>query len=133
MHDLELLRAGVCVAGLDGRVDEPELAVIATLVERVGVGRASLKAMIELSCSDKNLYKSQLRLAQPSPSAALEFLVKVAKADGHLTEDERRMIDRVRVYSSVEELRNYAESDFDDSTFEDERPIHLNAALYEVA
>jgi len=92
MHDLELLRAGVCVAGLDGRVDEPELAVIATLVERVGVGRASLKAMIELSCSDKNLYKSQLRLAQPSPSAALEFLVKVAKADGHLTEDERVII-----------------------------------------
>lgn len=51
----------------------------------------------------------------------------------HLTEDERRMIDRVRVYSSAEELKNYAESDFDDPTYEEARPIHLNVALYEVA
>ncbi len=51
----------------------------------------------------------------------------------HLTEDERRMIDRVRVYGSIEELRNYAESDFDDSIYQDERPMHLSAMLYEVA
>jgi len=43
------------------------------------------------------------------------------------------MIDWIRVYSSVEELRNYAESDFDDPTYEEEQPVHLNVALYEVA
>ncbi len=51
----------------------------------------------------------------------------------HLSEEERRMIDRVRVYSSAEELRKYAESDFDEPTYEDERPVRLSAALYEVA
>lgn len=92
MHDLELLRAAVCVAGFDGTVDEAELAVVQELVERVGVGRASLKAMVELSCKDKNLYKNQLRLAQPNPQAALNFLVKVARADGDITPDERILV-----------------------------------------
>lgn len=92
MHDLELLRAAICVAGFDGTVDQTELAVVRGLVERVGVGRASLKAMIELSCKDKNLYRSQLRLAQPDTDAALSLLVKVARSDGELTPDERILV-----------------------------------------
>ncbi|CAG5074991.1 hypothetical protein DYBT9623_05533 [Dyadobacter sp. CECT 9623] len=51
----------------------------------------------------------------------------------HLSEDVRRMIDRVRVYESADELKSYADNDFN-SDYCDvcERPVNLNAQVYEV-
>ncbi len=51
----------------------------------------------------------------------------------NLNEAERRMIDRVRVYDSINELKSHAENDFDESSCACERPLQLNAALYEMA
>lgn len=52
----------------------------------------------------------------------------------YVSSDLRRMIDRVRVYDSQEELRSYASNDFDsDSCDVCERPMNLNAQLYEMA
>jgi hypothetical protein len=50
------------------------------------------------------------------------------------TVDVRKMINRVRVYESADELRSYASSDFDRSDCDVcERPLSLNAQMYEMA
>ncbi|RYF72305.1 MAG: hypothetical protein EOO39_12410 [Cytophagaceae bacterium] len=51
----------------------------------------------------------------------------------HVSSDYRRMIDRVRVYNSIEDLKSHAQSGFDDS-FDDvcETPLSHRMELVEV-
>ncbi|WP_031529821.1 hypothetical protein [Dyadobacter crusticola] len=52
----------------------------------------------------------------------------------HLSPDIRKMIDRVRVYDSKEELASHADNDFN-SDYCDvcERPVNMNARVYNMA
>lgn len=52
----------------------------------------------------------------------------------HVAPDVRKMIDRVRVYDSRDELRSHASNDFDsDDCDVCARPVNLNAQMYEMA
>jgi hypothetical protein len=51
----------------------------------------------------------------------------------HTSVDVRRMINRVRVYDSKDELRSYAANDFDRNDCDVcERPVTLNAQTFEM-
>lgn len=89
MGKVETLRAACCVAGLDREVSEKERPLLEKLAEQVGVGRASLNAMIERARSDPNFYEEQFRIARADPDTAMKTLLLVAAADHAITLEER--------------------------------------------
>ena len=70
LSDMEILKAACCVAGLDGQVCEKELPILKQLAERVGVGKASLEAMMDRAVSDRGFYEEQLSFLSSSPDEA---------------------------------------------------------------
>ncbi|MFK7769801.1 MAG: TerB family tellurite resistance protein [Mariniblastus sp.] len=88
MQKVDVLRAACCVAGIDGQPKESELAVINKLAGEVGVGRASLEAMIDRGATDPNFYQEQFKILKSDPQQSMAALLEVAMADGHITENE---------------------------------------------
>lgn len=117
MEEVELLRAACCIAGLDGRVSEPELRIIEKLADRVGVGSMSLKTMLELGRTDPDFYEQQLHMVQHDPVRTMRTLLRVAAADGAVTTNERVILNyftekiglgRERFDAIVDELKKKA-------------------------
>jgi tellurite resistance protein len=92
MRKVEVLRAACCVAGIDGEAEDKELAVLRELAEEVGVGQTSLNAMIERAETDQAFYQEQFRVLKGNPKETLEFLLRVALADGRLGNRESQVI-----------------------------------------
>lgn len=92
MSDLEVLRAACCVAGADGKIDEHERRVIERLAETAGVGKASLKAMIDMAETDPEFHKNQLGILRTDPGRALRRLYVTAAANGDVTDQERDLL-----------------------------------------
>ena len=92
MRKVEILRAACCVAGIDGEADEKELAVLRELAEEVGVGQASLAAMIERAETDQAFFKEQFRVLKGDPKQTLELLLGIALADGRLGNRESQVL-----------------------------------------
>lgn len=92
MSQVEVLRAACCVAGGDGEVDSQERSFLTGLAERVGVGRASLEAMIQRSEEEPDFYKQQFRVLKDDPEATIELLFGVAATDGELEKSEVEML-----------------------------------------
>ena len=89
---IDLLRAACCVANADGDASEPEMALVGKLIREVGVGRASVEAMMQRAKIDPAFCEDQFRILKSDPSDAMLFLVQVAMADGKLTEGEIRVL-----------------------------------------
>lgn len=89
MGDVEVLRAACCVAGLDGRITDGEMALLRRLAQRAGVGSVSLQAMIDRAKTDHNFYQEQFRLYATDPEATMTAVLGVAVCDGELSADER--------------------------------------------
>ena len=89
LRQVEILRAACCIAGLDGNVDDAERAILERLAREVGVGQASLHAMIERARTDRNFYTAQFRVLKADPESTIRTLFAVAVADSALTQDER--------------------------------------------
>lgn len=92
MLDVELLRAACCVAALDGETTPGERAIIDKLAERAGVGAASLKAMLDMARSKPDFYTQQFRVVREQPEACVEMMLRVAAADGTISQEERVII-----------------------------------------
>lgn len=90
--EVEILRACCCVAGADGQCGEPENQIINKLARAIGVGRASLDAMIERAETDQDFYKKHFEILKAEPTQALATLFQVALADGVLVEQEVSML-----------------------------------------
>ena len=88
MEKVEVLRACCCVAGAGGQTAESERRVLEKLAHDVGVGRASLDAMIERGETDPDFYKEQFQVLKSNPAVAMSVLVQTAMSDGQVTEDE---------------------------------------------
>lgn len=89
---IDLLRAACCVANADGNASEPEMALVGKLIKEVGVGRASVQAMMERAKIDPAFCEDQFKILKSDPSDAMLFLLQVAMADGKLTEGEVRVL-----------------------------------------
>ena len=92
IQQVEVLRAACCVAGIDGDIAPKELQLIQKLAARIGVGRASLEAMLQRAQSDKNFYQAQFRILKADPTEAMKLLFGVALADGKLQQSESEVL-----------------------------------------
>jgi len=89
MGQVEVLRAACCVAGLDQQIDDAEYELLQQLATKIGVGRASLAAMIDRARTDPDFYQKQFNFIQTNPTHTMTVLFAVATADHKLTPDER--------------------------------------------
>ena len=88
LEQVALLRAACCVAGIDKEISAPEEAVIRRLASEVGVGKASLEAMMERATTDQEFYKEQFRAFKSDPQVTMAGLLEVAMADGEVSDEE---------------------------------------------
>lgn len=89
MAQVEMVRAACCVASLDGEICGKESKLIAKLADRVGIGGASLKAMIDRARKDPHFYEQQFRTLKGDAKTTMKTLFAVAIVDGKLTQEER--------------------------------------------
>jgi len=83
---IDLLRAACCVANAGDDVSESEMVVIQKLIKEVGVGRASVEAMMDRAKKDPDFCQDQFKILKSEPAEAMLFLLQVAMADGKVTE-----------------------------------------------
>jgi uncharacterized tellurite resistance protein B-like protein len=89
---VEILRACCCVAGADGKTTAEELKHIKRLADSVGVGEASLNAMIARAERDSGFYRQQFNVLKADPLQCLDVLLKVATANGMVKESELEVL-----------------------------------------
>lgn len=92
MVQVEVLRAACCVAGADGETTESELELLQRLAKQTGVGQASLQAMIDRACSDKDFCNEQFRVLKSEPKETMAILLDVAMSDGEIDDAELRAL-----------------------------------------
>ena len=100
IEELEILRAAMAVAGADGRITRSEMGVLKGLAARLGVGGASLDAMLEAAREDDSQADSILIRSKERARVALELLVAEARIDGEISAEEREVI--VRIAASLD-------------------------------
>ena len=100
MEEREVLKAAMAVAVADGRITRSEMGVLKGLAARLGVGNASLDAMLEVAREDQSQADNILIRSKERARAALELLVAEARIDGDISFEERDVI--VRIASSLD-------------------------------
>lgn len=95
MEQLELLKAALAVAVADGQLKRSELGVVRGLALRVGLGEASLQAMMEAAKQDPHFGNNILMRSSNSARLALELLVAEARIDGEISDEERALLIRL--------------------------------------
>ena len=92
MQKVEVLRAACCVAGINGNLSEPEKTLLDKIAKEVGVGEASLNAMIERAQTDHDFHKDQFQILKENPQQCLATVLEVAMADGDISENEKTVL-----------------------------------------
>lgn len=114
MQRVEVLRAACCVAGIQGDVSEQEKSLLDKIAREVGVGKASLTAMIERATSDHSFHEQQFKILKEDPQQCLATVLEVALADGNVSDEEqtvlRSLADNLNVPTNVfDDLMNKVE------------------------
>ena len=91
---LEILRAAVCVVGVDGQVGPEEKVLIEKLAGAIGVGLASREAMIDRAKSDQDFWQEMFGVLKTSPVDTMLILFQAALADGEVSESESSVLQR---------------------------------------
>ncbi len=97
LQKVDLLRAACCVAGCDSETTSAERQLIDRLAKDIGVGGASVNAMIARAQTDPEFHRLQFQVMKKDPSQTMAILLEVAMADGKLSNAE---IDVLRGLSS---------------------------------
>jgi len=92
LEKLELVKAALAVAAADGEIRRSEMGVVMGLAARVGLGQASLDAMLASAERGDSLAYDIVMRSEKSARTALELLVAEARIDGEITEKERGLI-----------------------------------------
>lgn len=95
MEDLELLKAALSVAVADGELTRSEMGVIQGLATRVGIGQASLDAMMDMAKEDSSLADNVMIRSPDKARQAFELLVAQARIDGEIVNEEREVLVRI--------------------------------------
>ncbi len=94
MQRLDLLKAACCVAGVDGK-GPPEEKIVDRLAREIGVGDASLNAMMSRAERDPDFCKDQFRILKEEPAECMGLLLQVALADGVLSDEEILVLEKL--------------------------------------
>ena len=92
LEQVELLQAVIVLAAADGMISSSERGMLTSLAARVGVGKASLDAMIERALNDNSVRDELFHRTRSEEERAMELLVAVARLDGEVTEEEREVL-----------------------------------------
>jgi tellurite resistance protein len=95
MEDIELLKAALAVAVADQELKRSEMGVLEGLAKRVGLGSVSFEAMLEAAQTDESFADNILIQSRERARSALELLVGLARIDGLISEEERKVIVRI--------------------------------------
>ena len=95
MEQLELLRAAIALAMADGELSRSEKGVVEGLAQRVGVGKVSLKAMLDTAQANDSIADNILIGSKKRARVALELLVAQARIDGEISDEERSVLVRI--------------------------------------
>ena len=88
LQRVEILRASCCIASADGDTSETERLQLEKLAQELGVGDASLQAMIDRAQSDPEFYKVQFGVLRAEPVKSLDTLLETLVANGEIKESE---------------------------------------------
>lgn len=105
---VEILRASCCIAGADGETTEDEMQQLQKLADSLGVGDASLGAMISRAESDPEFFKQQFNILKAEPLECLDVMLETLVANGSVKESE------FEVLKGLANQLEISESDFTD-------------------
>lgn len=98
---VEMLRAVVVMALADGKITAGEKGLLKSLASRVGIGQASLDAVIDRAKNDPSARDDLFHRGIDNAETALELLVGAARLDGEISDEERELLvhlmDRLKV------------------------------------
>ncbi len=92
MEKVEILRACCCITGAGGTTSEQERTVLEKLAGQIGVGQASLQAMISRGETDPDFFREQFQVLKSDPQQTMKILIQSAMSDGELTSAENTML-----------------------------------------
>ena len=92
MQKVDVLRAACCVAGIDGNIEGVEKDLLDKVAREVGVGRASLEAMMQRASTDPDFHEEQFRILKSEPQECIATVLEVAMADGSVSEPESEIL-----------------------------------------
>jgi tellurite resistance protein len=95
MEDLELLKAALAVAVADKELRGSELGLLQALARRAGVAPPELAAMMSEAARDASFADNIVIKSKAKARSALEMIVGLARIDGHISEEERRVLARI--------------------------------------
>ena len=95
LEKMDLLKAALAVAMADGILTRSEKGVVEGLAKRVGVGSASLEAMMETAARDDSIADDILIKDKATAHTAFELLVAQARIDGEISLSERELLVRI--------------------------------------
>lgn len=103
--DVDLLKAAVCVAGLDGEITEQETEVLIHLAHRAGVHDDDLTDLMARARIDGELLDQQLIVVREDPEVTIGVLCHIAVVDGQVSYEEREVIHQFGVLLGVSRER----------------------------
>ena len=96
-EEIELLKATMTVAVADGQLLRSEMGVVEGLAKRIGLGPVSFEAMLEAARKDPSFADNILIQSRPKARAAVRLLVGLARIDGIISDEERKVIVQIAV------------------------------------
>ena len=96
VEQVELLKALIGLAAADGKIASSERGLLVRFAAKVGIGSASLEAMIERALADPSVRDDLFHRTMSNPQLALEMLVATARLDGNISDSERELLIHVR-------------------------------------
>ena len=91
-EQIELLKATLVLAAADGEIRHSERGLYERLARRIGVGRASIDAMIDQARDTHEALEEICGTAIADPQRAFKLLVAAARLDGEISEEEREVL-----------------------------------------
>ena len=91
-EQVDLLRAAIVLAVADGVIASSERGLLTALAGRIGVGQASLDALIDQAKNDQSFRDELFEYIVSDPDLTMELLVAAARLDGEVTLEEREML-----------------------------------------
>ncbi|MCH2180899.1 MAG: TerB family tellurite resistance protein [Mariniblastus sp.] len=92
MEKVEVLRACCCVTGAGGTTTPEERELLDRLARQIGVGKASLEAMIARGETDPDFFREQFQVLKSNPEQTMTILIEAALSDGQLAAEESTML-----------------------------------------
>lgn len=97
MEDIELLKATRSVAVADGQLLRSEMGVVEGLAKRIGLGPVSYGAMLKAARKDPSFADNIRFQSRQKARAAVRLLVGLARIDGIISDEERKVIVQIAV------------------------------------